>query len=95
MASKKPSANKKKVDAFKSSVADFSDLFESESHRIEEIAEGRKTALKNKACDSKNRYASRKEAEQAAAWCAAEGRRNLRVYRCKYCSGWHLTSKPS
>ena len=94
MASKKPSANKKKVAQFKSSIADFGDIFESESNRIEEIAEERKSALRNKACESKNRYASRKEAEEAAAWCAAEGRRGLRVYRCKYCNGWHLTSKP-
>ncbi|MBQ9002767.1 MAG: hypothetical protein IJ087_13030 [Eggerthellaceae bacterium] len=93
MASKKPSANKKKVAQFKSSIADFGDIFESESSRIEEIAEERKSALRNKACDSKNRYATRKEAEEAAAWCAVERNRNLRIYRCKYCGGWHLTSK--
>lgn len=93
MASKKPSANKKRVAEFKSTVADFGDLFASESERIEDLAEGRKAAQRNRACDSKNRYASRKEAESAAAWCAVNGRAGLRIYRCKYCSGWHLTSK--
>ena len=95
MASKKPSANKRKVAQFKSSIADFGDLFESESNRIEEIAEERKSARIDKACESKNRYATRKEAEEAVSWCAAEGRHGLRIYRCKYCGGWHLTSKQS
>ena len=26
--------------------------------------------------------------------CAAQGPTGLRCYRCPYCEGWHLTSKP-
>lgn len=47
----------------------------------------------HKACERKNRYASRYEAELTAAECAEHGAPPLHVYRCPYCNGWHLTSK--
>lgn len=94
MASKKPSAQAKKLAAFKASADDFSDLFAHESDRLEALADERETARRVKACESKNRYASRAEAEQAVSWCADHGKRGLRIYRCKYCNGWHLTSRP-
>lgn len=94
MASKKPSAQAKKQAAFKASADDFGDLFARESERLDEMAADREAARRDKACESKNRYATRVEAEQAVAWCADYGKRGLRIYRCKYCNGWHLTSRP-
>ncbi|MBQ9042763.1 MAG: hypothetical protein IJ111_15225 [Eggerthellaceae bacterium] len=94
MASKKPSANAKRIAAFKASADDFSDLFARETERLEEMADEREAARRDKACESKNRYSSHAEAEQAVAWCADHGKRGLRIYRCKYCNGWHLTSRP-
>ena len=38
--------------------------------------------------------ASRYEAELTAAECAEHGAPPLHVYKCPYCNGWHLTSKP-
>lgn len=51
-------------------------------------------ARRRKACESKNRYASRSEAEVVIAECAAHGTSGLSAYRCPYCEGWHLTSHP-
>ena len=45
--------------------------------------------------ESKNRYASLADAEEAIASCAAYGTRGLHAYRCPHCNGWHLTSKPT
>ena len=46
------------------------------------------------ACQAKRRYDTREDAEEAARTCTTSDRRTLRVYRCDYCDGWHLTSKP-
>ena len=70
------------------------DLFEAEGERVERAAEEHDAAVRRKACESKNRYASRSDAEEAIASCAAHGTRGLHCYRCPYCNGWHLTSKP-
>ena len=68
--------------------------FEQERQRADELGERREAAREAKACTSKNRYASRTDAEEALAWCERQGRRGLSYYRCPYCHGWHLTSHP-
>lgn len=96
MGSKKPSAKAKQIAAFKSQLDGLAmdDLFTREEHRREELAAEHEEALREKACRSKNRYASRAEAEAAILSCADHGRTGLHCYRCPYCHGWHLTSKP-
>ena len=94
MASRKPSANAKRVSEFKSQLGGLDDLFAREEQRREGLSAQKEAALRNKACESKNRYSSRYEAEQAIAACAEHGKRGLHMYRCEYCKGWHLTSKP-
>ena len=99
MSSRKPSANAKRVSAFKSSLGDedaagFDHLFSREEDRNDRLAAEREEALYEKSCSSKNRYASRADALEAIALCADHGRRGLRCYKCSYCGGWHLTSKP-
>lgn len=51
-------------------------------------------AFREKSCESKNRYDTRQDAEEAIARCAEHGRRGLTCYRCEFCGGWHLTSHP-
>lgn len=97
MGSKKPSARAKQIAAFKSQLDDLGmdDVFAREERREAERAAEHEEALREKACRSKNRYASRREAEDAIASCAAHGTTGLHCYRCRYCHGWHLTSKPA
>ena len=94
MTSRKPSAKAKKLSEFRSQLGGMDDVFAQEKLRQEGLAESKEAALRNKACESKNRYSSRSEAEAAIAWCEEQGRRGLHCYRCEYCNGWHLTSKP-
>ena len=94
MGSRKPSANRKRVAQFKSELGGLDDLFDSERRREERLADDKEAAQRLKSCESKNRYASRSEAQQAAAACAEHGARKLGVYRCPHCDGWHLTSHP-
>ena len=94
MVSRKGSANKKRVEAFKSQLGGMDDLFAREERRTEESIAHKDAAYRKKACSSKNRYFSRAEAEATAAECAAHGAPKLHVYRCPFCDGWHLTSKP-
>ena len=94
MVSRKPSANAKRVSKFKSELGGLDDLFAHEQRRSENMSARKEAALRNKACESKNRYPSRYDAEQAIAACAAHGTKGLHSYRCPYCNGWHLTSKP-
>lgn len=94
MASRKPSARARKIAAFKEErAAGMDDIFGREEERRRERAAQHEAALREKACLSKNRYATRAEAEAAIATCAEHGRRGLHCYRCDYCGGWHLTSK--
>lgn len=97
--SRKPSANMKKVAAFKSQLGDgglggLDDIFAREEERSERQAVEHDEALYEKACASKNRYSSHTDAEEAIRLCAEHGTRGLRSYKCRYCGGWHLTSKP-
>ena len=94
MGSRKGSARAKQTAQFKSELGGLDDIFAREERHLEEAAERREAALRDKACESKNRYASRSEAQGALEWCAEQGRRGLSIYRCQYCHGWHLTSKP-
>lgn len=49
----------------------------------------------NEVCRRKRRHRTRARALRAAARCAATyGARQLHVYRCDVCNGWHLTSQP-
>ena len=95
MGSRKPSAKAKQVEAFKSQLGGMDDLFALEKRRSADMSANREAALRNKACESKNRYSSRAEAQEVIRECEAHGKRGLHSYRCKYCDGWHLTSKPA
>lgn len=70
------------------------DLFASEDARQAKADEGRASELRRRGCESKNRYATRGEAEENLAWCERQGKRGLQIYECPYCDGWHLTSHP-
>lgn len=94
MASRKPSANAKRVSEFKASLGGLDDLFAREEHRVADMSAKKEAALRDKACESKNRYATQWEAQAAIDACAEHGKTGLHSYRCPYCKGWHLTSKP-
>lgn len=94
MGSRKPSANAKRVQKFKSSLGGLDDLFASEQRRGERLSAEKELARREKTCESKNRYPSQWEAREAIASCEAHGTTGLSAYRCPYCNGWHLTSHP-
>ena len=50
-----------------------------------------RSAAELEACRRKRRFASEREADDAAYQARMEGRR-LGVYACAWCGGWHLTS---
>lgn len=94
MGSRKPSANAKRVQQFKSQLGGLDDLFASEHHREERLSADKEAAFRRKSCESKNRYGTKGEAQLAIASCAEHGTKGLKAYRCEYCGGWHLTSHP-
>ena len=94
MGSRKPSAKAKQVARFRSELGGMDDVFAREDARRSERAEQKEAALRKKACESKNRYSCKHDAEVAIASCAEYGTTGLHAYRCQYCNGWHLTSKP-
>lgn len=94
MGSRKRSARAREIAEFKAGLGGMDDVFARERERDEEASAQREEARRQKACTSKNRYATRDEAMENLAWCEARGRRGLAVYRCPYCHGWHLTSHP-
>ena len=96
MTSRKRSAMRRERDEFRQSLGSngFDDLFAREEQFREQQEERREDARRLRACESKNRYASRAEAEEAKAWSEAHGARGLAIYRCEWCRGWHLTSHP-
>lgn len=95
MTSRKGSAKAKRIAEFKSQLGGMDDLFARETERAAAKSIEKDRALREKACESKNRYASEKEAREAIRACAEHGTLGLRCYRCSYCEGWHLTSKKS
>lgn len=95
MTSRKGAAKARQRAAFEAGAGDLGDLFAREECRRAEASAAREAALRLRACESKNRYASLADAEEAIASCAAYGTRGLHAYRCPHCSGWHLTSKPA
>ena len=98
MASKKNRSSWAKEKAqFNAQLNDFGaldDLFAREDSRHERVAAEHDAAQRYKACESKNRYATRADAEENLAWCERQGKRGLQIYHCPYCNGWHLTSHP-
>ena len=96
MASNKRSARAKQRAAFEAGFDGnaMGDLFTREREREDRLDAEHEAALRRKACESKNRYSRKAEAENAIAACAEHGRRGLSAYRCPYCNGWHLTSHP-
>lgn len=98
MGSRKPSAKAKRKAEFEAQLGAsydaFDSLFAREDSRREERSAQREAALRGKACESKNRYAFLSDAQEAIELCAAHGTTGLHAYRCPYCNGWHLTSKP-
>ena len=94
MASHKRSAKAKRVAEFKAQLGGMDDTFAREQSRIAKADAKREAARRDKACSSKNRYATQGEALAAIAACEEYGTRGLQAYRCPYCNGWHLTSHP-
>lgn len=94
MGSRKRSARAKERTEFFEGLGGMDDVFAKEDERERRQAEEQEEARRYKACLSKQRYDTRSEAEATAALCAAHGRGGLQVYRCNYCGGWHLTSRP-
>ena len=83
----------KQAAEFKRGLGGLDDAFEREGRMRDEHARERDAERRYKACESKNRYDSREEAEDVIADCYDHGRRGLSCYECPYCGGWHLTSK--
>lgn len=94
MVSRKGSARAKRVAQFKSQLGGMDDAFAKESRRREAKSREREAALRRKACESKKRYSCQGDAEAAIKACADYGTMGLHCYRCEYCNGWHLTSRP-
>ena len=94
MGSKKRSAWAKQKAEFNASLGGMDDLFAKEGQRQQKKHEDKEATLRRKACESKNRYTCKADAEDAIVSCASYGTTGLHTYRCPYCNGWHLTSKP-
>lgn len=96
MASRKPSAKAKRQAEFRASLGGGSmdDLFAREDQRRQNMSADKEAALRKKACESKNRYFTQFDAEDAIRMCGEYGTTGLHTYKCPYCEGWHLTSKP-
>lgn len=94
MGSRKRSAQLRRIAEFKEGLGGLDSAFAREQRHSKGMDERRETARRVRACDSKNRYATRADAEEAIALCEEHGTRGLHCYRCEYCHGWHLTSHP-
>jgi hypothetical protein len=94
MGSRKRQAIAREVAEFKASLGGMDDIFAKEDARTRQSEIEHDEALRRKACESKNRYAHLSEAQDAIDACAEHGTSGLHAYRCPYCNGWHLTSKP-
>ena len=94
MGSRKGSARAKRQAQFKAQLGGMDDVFAAEGKRAQARAQQKQDALRKKACSSKNRYSCKGEADAAILQCAQYGTTGLHSYRCQFCNGWHLTSKP-
>lgn len=99
MGSKKRSSWSKQKAEFNASLGggslgDIDAAFAREGTRRKKRASEKEAVQRRRACESKNRYATRGEAEVAIASCADYGTTGLTSYKCPYCDGWHLTSHP-
>ena len=94
MGSKKRSSWSKQKAEFNASLGGMDNLFASEGKRRQKNRAEKEAALRKKACESKNRYTSKSNSEAAITSSASYGTTGLHSYRCPYCNGWHLTSKP-
>ena len=94
MGSRKGSAKAKRIAEFKAGLGGMDDVFAREDARKSKKAAEKDAALRKKSYESKNRYSCKSDAEAAILACAEHGTTGLHCYRCSYCNGWHLTSKP-
>ncbi|MBQ9007078.1 MAG: hypothetical protein IJ092_12030 [Atopobiaceae bacterium] len=95
MTSRKRSARQRQVESFKAQLSSDLDGVFARARAERSAAEGRREeAYRAKSCSSKNRYATRWDAQEAITLCAEHGRSGLTCYRCDFCGGWHLTSHP-
>lgn len=99
MGSRKPSAKVRQINEFKAGLdtgeeSGLDSYFDLEERRQREQARDREEFIRAKACESKNRYETRADAEASIAACEEHGATGLRVYQCRFCGGWHLTSMP-
>lgn len=95
MGSKKRQARARQREAFEAGLCGSGpdDAFSAERSRLDALAEQHEAELRHKACERKQRYATRLDAERTARDCERHGSPKLSAYRCQYCGGWHLTHK--
>lgn len=99
MGSRKRSARARQREEFEAGLgaaglgAGVDAAFANERGRLDELAEQHEAALRHKACERKQRYDTRLDAERTARDCERHGSPKLSAYRCQYCGGWHLTHK--
>ena len=55
--------------------------------------ERRMKERRSRECERKQRYASEADARATAEHQARTSGRELRVYECVWCRGWHLSSR--
>lgn len=95
MPSKKRSARRKQRESFEAGLgAGLDDVYARAEAEQAAESERREAAYRTKSCESKKRYDTRADAEEAIGRCAEHGRTGLTCYHCEYCGGWHLTSHP-
>ena len=77
MGSKKRSSWSKQKAEFNASLGGMDNLFASEGKRQQKNRAEKEAALRKKACESKNRYTSKSDAEAAITSCASYGTTGL------------------
>lgn len=93
MGSRKRSARRKEREAFLSGTGGLDDAFARAGAREGALESLRERVRRTRACERKNRYETRADAQEAIAACSSYGRTGLHCYKCPYCGGWHLTSR--
>lgn len=98
MGSRKRSARQRQTAQFREQLLGRDDglgaAFARERARDEGLEQCKEDLRRERSCESKQRYRSRSEAQDAIDACAEHGTVGLSCYRCSYCHGWHLTSHP-